>query len=308
MSVSWQNQQERSNRLALTTIRWIAQHLGRPAARAILYPITLYFVLFAPAQRRASHHYLKRILTHKPTWFDVVRHIHCFASTILDRVFLLTGQFDKLQIKFPAANLPLEYSRRGQGSVLLGSHLGSFEVLRSYAIRKCPLPIKILMYEEHNPMIIDILNALNPNAADMVIPMGEPESMLEVKEAIEAGYAVGMLGDRTMGEEKTTQCVFLGDSVAFPTAPILIAAALQAPVTLFFGLYLGGNRYEIHFELLAERIVLGRETRQEDIQKWTQRYASRLEHYMKLAPYNWFNFFDYWRDETCRSTKRPSDD
>jgi len=25
-----------------------------------------------------------------------------------------------------------------------------------------------------------------------------------------------------------------------------------------------------------------------------QRYAERLEHYARLAPYNWFNFYPFW--------------
>jgi predicted LPLAT superfamily acyltransferase len=25
------------------------------------------------------------------------------------------------------------------------------------------------------------------------------------------------------------------------------------------------------------------------------RYVERLEHYCRLAPYNWFNFYDFWR-------------
>ena len=26
-----------------------------------------------------------------------------------------------------------------------------------------------------------------------------------------------------------------------------------------------------------------------------QRYADRLAHYARSAPYNWFNFYDFWR-------------
>ena len=25
-------------------------------------------------------------------------------------------------------------------------------------------------------------------------------------------------------------------------------------------------------------------------------YAGRLEHYCTVAPYQWFNFFDYWQE------------
>ena len=75
---------------------------------------------------------------------------------------------------------------------------------------------------------------------------------------------------------------------------ILIAAMMHCPVILFFGLYHGGNRYEIFFERFAEEIVLNRNRRAEDIQYWTQRYVDRLEHYARLAPYNWFNFYPFW--------------
>jgi len=69
---------------------------------------------------------------------------------------------------------------------------------------------------------------------------------------------------------------------------------MHCPVILFFGLYRGGNRYDIHFEHFAEEIVLNREHRAEEIQSWMQRYVARLEHYAHLGPYNWFNFYSFW--------------
>lgn len=300
MNTQWQAHRERSTPLAVKTIIWIALHLGRSVARLILYPIAGYFLLFAPKQRRASLNYLKRVLNRKPTWLDAARHIHCFSATILDRVYLITGQFEKLAISFPAENMPLKYSRDGVGCLLLGSHVGSFEVLRSYAVKKCPLPIKILMYEGQTPMIIKIFHALNPDVANTLIPLdGNPNSLLKVKEAIDSGCAVGLLGDRVMaeGQEKTVRCKLLGEEVALPSAPILIAASLKVPLIVFFGIYHGGNRYQIHFELLAEEITLSRNNRQQDIQMWAQKYADILEKHILAAPYNWFNFYDYWQDE-----------
>lgn len=300
MSSNWQTQRERSTPLALHTIRWIALHLGRPVARLLLYPISLYFLLFAPRQRRASLNYLERALDRKVNWLDVARHIHCFASTILDRVYLITAQFDRLEIQFPPENMPLSYSQNGTGCLLLGSHLGSFEVLRSYAVKKCPLPIKILMYEGQTPMIVQIFNALNPKVAETMMTLNDsPASLLQVKEAIDSGHAVGMLGDRIMqeGKEKTVRCTLLGDDIELPAAPILIASTLKVPLIAFFGIYHGGNRYQIHFELLAEEIILGRKTRQQDMERYAQQYADILEKHIRNTPYNWFNFYDYWQDE-----------
>ena len=299
MTQSWQNQQERSTPFALKSIRWIALNLGRGPARMLLYPITLYFLLFAPTQRKASLRYLKRVLKREPSWLDAGRHIFCFASTILDRVYLMTGQFEKLEIAFPKDNIPLRYSRRGIGSILLGSHVGSYEVLRSYAVGKCPLPIKILMYEQHNPMIVEVLNALNPSLSDMMIPLNSIDSMLKAKDAVEQGFAVGVLGDRIMEDKqrKKVRCTILGGEVDLPSAPILIAASLKVPVIVFFGLYRGGNRYELRFEVLAERIDLDKFNRQADLQRWMQKYADILERTVRSAPYNWFNFYDYWEKD-----------
>ncbi|BCG63861.1 MAG: hypothetical protein methR_P1606 [Methyloprofundus sp.] len=296
----WQDSKERSTPLALEAIRWIALHLGRPAARLLLYPITGYFLLFAKPQRQASLQYLTRVLKRKATWQDSAKHIHAFASTILDRVYLLTGQFAKLDITFPAENIPLTYSKDGIGCLLLGSHIGSFEVLRSYAVSNYPLPIKILMYEDQAPMMVQILNTLNADVADTLITLdGSPSGLLKVKEAIDTGTTVGLLGDRIMGDgkDKTVNCTLLGDPVKMSTAPILIASALKVPLIVFFGVYLGGNRYKIHFELLAEQVILNRKTRQADIQAYTQKYVDILEKQMLETPYNWFNFYDYWQND-----------
>jgi predicted LPLAT superfamily acyltransferase len=73
-----------------------------------------------------------------------------------------------------------------------------------------------------------------------------------------------------------------------------LAHAVQSPVVVFFGLYRGGNRYEVHLELFSERIQLSEDRREEDIHRWTQRYADRLAYYSRQAPDNWFNFYDFW--------------
>lgn len=297
MNQPWTCLPERGNLLALRLINWITLRIGRPVGRALLYPITLYFLITASAARRGSRHYLQRVLDHKTRWRDLFRHIHCFAATILDRVYFLSGQLERFEIQIFNDQLILKQIASGQGCILLGSHLGSFEVLRALGITLRGLPIKILMNTQHNQGITQFFNALNPGLAQTVIPIGGPETLLRVKESVEQGFMVGALGDRVVPGEKTVRCQFFGQEAAFPAGPLLLAVLAECPVILFFGLYRGGNRYDVHFETLAERIVLEPRRRQEQIAGWVQRYADRLEHYARLAPYNWFNFYDYWREE-----------
>ncbi|EXJ16233.1 LpxL/LpxP family acyltransferase [Imhoffiella purpurea] len=297
MSLQWTAQRERGSRGSLRLIRWIGLRLGRPAARAFLYPITLYFLIKAKPQRLASRLYLTRALGRPATLFDIARHIHCFAATILDRVFLLSGRDRLLDIRLHNPECVLERIDSGRGFLLLGSHLGSFEAVRALAIGRRSLPLKVLMVPEHNQVITEILHALNPQAAETVIPLGTPESLLRVKESLDQGCMVGLLGDRSRPEEDTLACRFMGEPAPFPTGPMTLAAATRAPVVLFFGLYRGGNRYDVVFEPLTEGIAPERRQRAQAVEHWTRRYAERLEHHARHAPYNWFNFYDFW-DET----------
>jgi predicted LPLAT superfamily acyltransferase len=220
----------------------------------------------------------------------VLRHLYYFAATILDRVYLLRGEFDR----FCVAIHGKEVLQDSNGGILLGSHLGSFEVLRALGVMQRGFPLKVLMDTAHNQNITRFFDALNPGIAGTVIAPDRPDTLIRVRESLDAGCFVGMLGDRVFGADKTAQCEFLGAPATLPSGPMLLAAMMHCPVILFFGLYRGGNRYDIYFERFGDEIILDREHRAEEIQSWMQRYVARLEYYARLAPYNWFNFYPFW--------------
>jgi len=129
----------------------------------------------------------------------------------------------------------------------------------------------------------------------VMITMGETGSLLKVSESLEEGCLVGILGDRIFAEgERYITCDFLGKPARYPISPMLLAYLCKVPVILFYGLYSGGNRYDIHFELLVENAQQTSGTRDEVIAHYTRKYVARLEHYTRKSPYNWFNFYDYW--------------
>jgi predicted LPLAT superfamily acyltransferase len=290
----WATLPERGTPTSLRVIAWIAAHIGRWGARLLLYPITLYFVITARSARRTSYEYLKRLRGESARWWHVFRHFHCFAATILDRVYLLRGDFERFGITVHGKEIVHRQIESRKGSILLGSHLGSFELLRALGVMQRSFSLKVLMDPLHNQNITRFFDALNREIAATVIAPDRPDTLIRVKESLDAGCFVGMLGDRVSGGDKTTQCQFLNASATFPAGPVLLAAMMRCPVILFFGLYRGGNRYEIYFEHFADEIDLDRVRRAENIQLWMQRYAERLEHYARLAPYNWFNFYPFW--------------
>lgn len=55
-----------------------------------------------------------------------------------------------------------------------------------------------------------------------------------------------------------------------------------------------GPGYDLYCEPFAERVTLPRGDRQGALAEHVRRYAERLEHYVRKAPDNWFNFYDFW--------------
>ncbi len=296
MSTHWLVQQERGSLRLVRLLAWITLRLGRPLARCFLYPICLYFFVFSGGTQRVSRGYLQRSLERPARWMDVFRHYHTFASTIHDRVYLLSGRHRYFDIRMEGAAALHAVLAQKRGCILLGSHLGSFEVLRAHGLFDQQVPLTVIMHEGASANLNAVLHSLHPEIRDRIIPPGTPDTMLAAKERLDRGEMVGILGDRVFGDEKGMNCDFLGQPRMFPEGPFLLAALLQVPVVLFFGLYEGGRQYAIHFEPLAERIPLNRAQRSETIRPWVEQYVSRLEHYCRLYPYNWFNFYDRIND------------
>lgn len=304
----WARRPEGGGRFALWLIRAIVLRLGRPVGRVLLYPITAYFLLRRGVERRASQSYLARVLDRPPTLLDSARHVHCFAAATLDRPLLLTEQMRRFQVAVHDIDALHRQMAIGRGVLLLGAHLGSFEALRVLSLQRPDARVAVLLERGQNPVLTRLLDELNPALACSVIDLGLPATdlMLRIREEAELGALIGLLGDRRRAGEAGLAVDFLGAPARFPTAPYLIAMALQLPVCLCFGLYRGGRRYDLHFEAFADRIELPRATRQQALGGYVQRYAGRLEHYAREAPYNWFNFYDFWNDDAEPLPARPA--
>jgi predicted LPLAT superfamily acyltransferase len=225
-------------------------------------------------------------------WIDVIRHFVTFGTTVLDRIYFLNDDIAGFDIVVHGEAVVTDILSEGRGCLLLGAHHGSFEVLRLVGRKQPDLHVSLAMYEATGRKISAALNAINPHLAPSLIGLGTPGAMIEMRDCLERGGFVGMLADRTLDSDGSVRRDFLGASAAFPTGPARLAALLRPAVVLMVGLYLGGNRYEIHFELLADAATA--KVDPAESAALIGRYVARLEHYCRAAPYNWFNFFDFW--------------
>lgn len=302
---AWAHTPERSNIFLLRVMVWISLHLGRRAGRAVLHLITAYFLLFAPASRRASGKYLRLALGRTPGWRDRYRHFFTFAATIHDRIYLVNRRFDLFEFEVHGEAALRRLLAGGKGLFLMGAHLGSFEVIRAIGRKYADLRIAMVMHQGNAQKIIATLTAINPAATQDIIGMGRVDSMLEVRGRLDEGGVVGMLADRTPGGETLQSVTILGSAARLPIGPFRMAAMLQRPVVFMTGLYLGGNRYSVHFDALADFSAVTRDQRDAAVEATVIRYAALLDQYCRRAPYNWFNFFDFWQPATVGEKPAP---
>lgn len=289
----WMRRKERGSLILLQLMSRISLVFGRRLSRIVVYGIALYFVVAAPAVRKASRSYLERALLRPVTWVDLYRHILAFASTIHDRFYLLNHQADLFDIQIFGAEQIIEHQGKDLGMLLFGAHLGSFEVLlthgRNNSFNSC-----VAMYPENARQLNRALAAINPQAITGIIALGQIDSMLTIHHKLETGALVGVLADRAAGPDKYLSLPFLGAPARFPTGPFRMAAMLGHPVYFMTGLYCGGNRYEVHFEPLADFAGVSRHQRDEAVREAMRKYVATLERHCRASPYNWFNFFEFW--------------
>jgi predicted LPLAT superfamily acyltransferase len=297
VSAHWSERREGGGKFAVWLIITISLHLGRRVARVLMYPITLYFFFRRGPERRASRAFLTRVFGRPAGNGAVLRHVYSYATTVLDRVYLLSKSVDKFDVRVQGLDQLDAQMAHGRGVLLLGAHIGSFEVLRTIAARRPDVRVRALMDRQQTPAMTELLHALNPAVAAEVIDAGGDggDLALTMHEAAKEGALIAMLADRARPKEKTCMVSFFGTPAPFPIAPYLIASALELPVVLCFGLYRGGNRYDLYFETFVENIKIARSDRAAQLAQWAQRFAARLEHYTRIDPYNWYNFYDFWQ-------------
>jgi predicted LPLAT superfamily acyltransferase len=293
----WMRRKERGNMFWLRVMRWLSLFFGRRLSRSVVYLIALYFLLAVPAARKTSRTYLGRSLGPHVTWIDVYRHFLAFASTIHDRVYLINDRHDLFDIRAFGTEALHDAHAAKAGLLLFGAHLGSFEVLRSLARDKPGLKVCMAMYPENARQINSALAAINPNAQQDIIALGKIDAILAIHHKLEEGAMVGILADRAAGPDQYVSMPFLESSARFPTGPFRMAAMLRRPVYFMTGLYRGGNRYDVHFELLADFSQTSALGRDAVVREILAKYVATLERYCQEAAFNWFNFYDFWEPD-----------
>ena len=307
-SSAWAAKSERGNRGWLRFALWLYRNLGRWAVAAILVPITAYFIVFDPVTRRSSREWLatafatpegRAALGRRPGWIATFLHVYSFASSVLDRMVLWAGGASSFGIDHSGGERLLELARQGRGGILLGAHLGSFDMLRLIS-SQYGLRVNVLMFTEHAARVNELFDSLGGESRVRVISVdpGSVQVAFELKACLARGEFVGILADRVHpgGRERPAATQFAGRRAAFPLSPFLLGSVLGAPVFLSLCISTGHLRYFAVTEPIFEGGPVPRNLREKVALEMLETWVRRFEHHCLRAPKQWFNFYDFFGD------------
>ena len=291
---------------ALGLIRGFYRLCGRRFSTALLHPIATYFHLFHADVRRDSLGYLEQLyrfpggaeaLGVRPGRRAVHRHLHEFAVNLFDRMVIWGDSLDEMDVEKERSRPLLDQARTGSGGILVGAHLGSFDMLRLVA-QQHEVAVNVLMYTDHAERINDFFEKLDPGSRVRVLGV-DPTAVgtpFLIRDCVERGEFVGILADRVHpgGRERTVRVPFLGRPAVFPATPFELATVLGCPLLQCLCVRTGNARYETLALPLFEGGRVPRGERDATARALVEDYVAELERWCLRAPYQWFNFYDFW--------------
>jgi predicted LPLAT superfamily acyltransferase len=301
-SAHWADLGERGALWGLGFVAGAYRLLGRRVCAWVMAPIVLYFFLTGTEQRRASRGYLGRVLNRQPSLVEGFRHFMDFAGRALDAFAAWSGAIPAQAME--VGDFVARAAADPRGALLVVSHHGNTELSHALMDPALRRRLTVLVHTRHAENYNRLLGGHRGEAAARMMQVTEigPETAIVLRERIEAGEWIAMAGDRVpvLSQGRTGHAAFLGGAAAFSQGPWLLASLLGCPVYLLFCRRTGHGMWSLSLEPFAERIDLPRGRRQDAIAPWVERYAARLERECREAPFQWYNFFDFWAGESVR--------
>lgn len=287
----------RENNLGNRIFNVIISRFGLNPAYFVLFFAATQYTLLDKKSRKVIKEFRSR-LGLKTTILDYYRHFYSFGISLIDRYAYLLSEKSLFSYTFLREDVIAEYVSRGKGVILLGAHMGNWEVAGNLLKERLNVRVNLLMYDiESEETKKTFSRALNNRDVNIInITLDSPDSMIEIVNALRRGEIICMHGDRIMGNQRGRRIEFLGREALFPSGPFDIAAVTGAALIPFYALKTSWKHYTFRaFDPVVIRYS-DREERQKLISAAMDAYVKTLESVAKEFPCQWYNFYDFWPD------------
>ncbi len=295
----WKKQTEVGSSIGLWFLFIIFKIFGSFVCKIFMSPVLLYFYLFKKNTRQSINIFYQKLSSNtgnKYGYFYPIKNFLNFGYGIIDRLSIWNNKIPISQINPINEESIYSYMDKNIGGIIVVSHLGNFEISRVASKNRTLAVMNIIVDSSNAKKIQKIMQATNNDYDFNLISVDNinMQTIILLQEKVELGEFLVIAGDRiTDKQSNTIEANFLGDKAKFPIGPYVLAKVLGCPVFNICCLK-NNNKYDVYFELLFEKIKFNSRTKDETLKLCVAKYTSTLEKYVKKAPTQWYNFYNFW--------------
>jgi len=226
---------------------------------------------------------------------SIFRNYCMLGEVLVDKVAILSGLKSGFSFTFEGEEHLEEISNQGQGGVLVGAHMGNWEVA-GQLLERIKTPVNIVMLEAEREAIRDILEKVMVNRDVRIIAhSGDYNHLFRIDEALGRNELVVLHGDRYLPGANTVTLPFMGRNAAFPAGPLYLASKRGVPVSFVFTMKEGKRHYHLYASKGRVYPYPSRPaTRKQEIKSMVADYVDVLESMVRKYPHQWFNYYQFW--------------
>lgn len=309
----WQMINETGSMFVLKLMALLIRILPHWILVCLAYPVSFFYYIFAPSAVKAIRVYQQRMTSLTGSKMNTWKAFLAFSITLIEKMegwmgkvrqnsFHLHGDFNEFN----------SLLRAGRGCILIVSHLGSVEELRSmtasmenkYLGKRIPILsiVDFNVTDNFNKM----LEAINPEFKVGLMSIKEisMDSIERISNILMEGGIVIIAGDRS--GHRNIKVDFLGQDAEFPYGAFFLTSLLDVPSFFCCCVRSKDICFKSSFEVYIRKNTSllsddSRHARKQYAYNSCISYVKTLEEWVMRNPYQWYNFFDFWESEDDRS-------
>ncbi len=271
--------------------------LGHRSGTILLIPVIFTYVLVSCKIRKTVRHYLVHRFPGErgfKYWLYTFKNVYAFGHVLVDRGWLGIKKNGRFECDLLGYTTLEELIEREKGVVLLTAHVGNWQ---SALAHLGGLPVKVYALMQYNQQAaakhyFDIKG--EKRAFEIIDAEGPFGGMIDAAAALQRGEVVTIMGDRYIKGSFSTVS-FLGESMRLPDAAYMLAATAGAPVVVLLAAKTGTKSYQLKVWDHFYPCYTNREDRARMLQECAGKYSSAIEEYLKEHPFQWYNFYNFWK-------------
>lgn len=299
--MKWYELKEQSAGTKRLMLLWyIYNFMGKTMVKVVVFFVTLFAFLGAKENKKCSKKYLK-IIGIKPNNINIFKHFLSYSYSLVDRIESFSNNFPIEKLIFEDEQIKEEMIKdlkSGKGIFFICNHLGNVDILRSFIfsdLHKYCHSVCVFLSKEQCKVFNQFIENIGVKFTTDVVPFPIEDininTSIELEERLKKGSIVFMAGDRISANSINFETNFLSHKVEFPLGTFKLAQMMNVATYFVSAIKIKGDKYSIHLKKFTPR-----ETKKETLQAMQQEFVSFLEEKTKLAPYQFYHFYDMFAD------------